>query len=164
MAERRGTVTQMQDRDILIHPLAAVAPGYLANHAARVFNRLVDAQLRPHGVSLALIGPIMLLSWKGPMLQRDLVIDSAVKQPAMVALLDKLEGLKLIKRSPAPQDRRAAVVSLTPRGRKIAEISGKILIDLNADALKDFSPEEAQQTVAFMQRLIANLEQRDQDI
>ncbi len=32
---------------------------------------------------LALIGPIMLLSWKGPMLQRDLVIAWAVKQPAM---------------------------------------------------------------------------------
>lgn len=50
---------------------------------------------------LALIGPIMLLSWKGPMLQRDLVIASAVKQPAIVALLDKLEGLKLIKRTPS---------------------------------------------------------------
>lgn len=75
----------MLDQNELIHPQAAVAPGYLANHAARVFNRLVDAQLRPHGVSLALIGPIMLLSWKGPMLQRDLVIASAVKQPAMDA-------------------------------------------------------------------------------
>ncbi|MBB4132647.1 hypothetical protein GGR62_003472 [Xanthomonas campestris] len=49
-----------------------MAPGYLANHATRVFNRLVDAQLPPHGVSLTLIGPIMLLSWKGPMLQRHL--------------------------------------------------------------------------------------------
>ncbi|WP_347302057.1 hypothetical protein V5740_08470 [Croceibacterium sp. TMG7-5b_MA50] len=48
--------------DELIHPEAAVAPGYLANHAARVFNRLVDAALRPHGMSLALIGPVMLLS------------------------------------------------------------------------------------------------------
>ncbi len=96
---RQRTVVQMLDQDELIHPQAAVAPGYLANHAARVFNRLVDAELRPHGVSLALIGPIMLLSWKGPMLQRDLVIASAVKQPAMVTLLDKLEGLKLIKRT-----------------------------------------------------------------
>ncbi len=101
----------MLDQNELIHPQAAVAPGYLANHATRVLNRLVDAELRPHGVSLALIGPIMLLSWKGPMLQRDLVIASAVKQPAMVALLDKLEGLLLIKRTPSPQDRRAALVA-----------------------------------------------------
>ncbi|AEQ96957.1 transcriptional regulator for cryptic hemolysin [Xanthomonas oryzae pv. oryzicola BLS256] len=30
----------MLDQNELIHPQAAVAPGYLANHAARVFNRL----------------------------------------------------------------------------------------------------------------------------
>ncbi|MGF9566618.1 hypothetical protein AAIH70_24205 [Neorhizobium sp. BT27B] len=83
----------MPEQDDHIHPDAAVAPGYLANHAARVFNRLVDAALRPYGLSLSLIGPIMLLSWKGPMLQRDLVRSSAIKQPAMVALLDKLEAI-----------------------------------------------------------------------
>lgn len=73
-----------------VHPEAAVAPGHLANHAARVFNRLVDGRLREHGLTLSLIGPLLLLSWKGSMLQRDLVRHSAVKQPAMVALLDKL--------------------------------------------------------------------------
>jgi hypothetical protein len=67
------------------HPEAAVAPGYLANHAARVFNRLVDGRLREHGLTLSLTGPLLLLLWKGPMLQRDLVRHSAVKQPAMVA-------------------------------------------------------------------------------
>lgn len=44
-----------------MHPAAAVAPGFLANHAARVFNRLVDRALRHHGLSLSLVGPIMLL-------------------------------------------------------------------------------------------------------
>ena len=78
-------------RDDPIHPEAAVAPGYLANHAARVFNRNVDAALREHGLSLSLLGPVLLLSWRGAMRQRDLVAASAVKQPAMVALLDKLE-------------------------------------------------------------------------
>lgn len=141
-----------------IHPEAAVAPGYLANHAARVFNRLVDAALRPHGVSLALIGPVMLLSWKGPMLQRDLVQDSAVKQPAMVALLGKLERMGLIERSPSPSDRRAAIVSLTNRGREIAAIGGQVLRDANARATGGLTQRESAQVVALLQRLIANLE------
>jgi hypothetical protein len=96
-----------------IHPEAAVAPGYLANHASRVFNRLVDARLRDHGLTLSLIGPLLLLSWKGPMLQRDLVRHSAVKQPAMVALLDKLEAGGMISRAASTNDKRAAVVDLT---------------------------------------------------
>lgn len=118
----------MSERDDHIHPEAAVAPGYLANHAARVFNRVVDTALRPHGLSLSLIGPIMLLSWKGPMLQRDLVRSSAVKQPAMVALLDRLEAMELIDRIPSSADRRAAAVDLTNLGVDAAAIGRDALL------------------------------------
>ncbi|WP_312795784.1 MarR family winged helix-turn-helix transcriptional regulator [Tianweitania sp.] len=151
----------MESSDELVHPDAAVAPGYLANHAARVFNRLIDAALRPDGMSLSLLGPILLLSWKGPMLQRDLVRASAVKQPAMVALLDKLEAMKLIERSSAPNDRRVAMVHLTSEGRAAAVLGGDVLIDTNRRGLKDFSDEEAGLLVGLLQRLITNLEQGD---
>ncbi|WP_395942911.1 MarR family winged helix-turn-helix transcriptional regulator [Brevundimonas sp.] len=144
-----------------IHPQAAIAPGYLTNHAARAFNRLVDTALRPHGVSLSLLGPIMLLSWKGPMLQRDLVRDSAVKQPAMVAVLRKLEGMNLIQRSTTETDRRAAVVSLTSQGELLAEAGGNALIQANIVGLKGFSEADAAQLVSLLQRLIVSLEAAD---
>lgn len=144
-----------QDDDI--HPEAAVAPGYLANYAARLFNRGVDAALRPHGLSLALIGPLLLLSWKGPMLQRDLVRASAVKQPAMVALLDKLEAMALITRAPASGDRRAAMVRLTEQGQEAARRGGQALIEANQRGLYGFSPAEAASLVLLLQRLVANL-------
>lgn len=142
------------------HPQAAVAPGYLANHAARLFNRGVDVALRPHGLSLALIGPLLLLSWKGPMLQRDLVRSSAVKQPAMVALLDKLEAMALIVRSPSPGDRRAALVQLTDEGHAAARIGGQALIDANEKGLVGFSPGDAASLVTLLQRFIANFDGR----
>lgn len=148
----------MQDHEDHIHPEAAVAPGYLVDGGARVFNRLVDAALRPHDLSLALIGPIMLLSWKGPMLQRDLVRSSAVKQPAMVALLDKLEGMALIARTPSPNDRRAATVELTRRGHAAAARGRHALLDVNARGLAGFSSEEAALLVHLLRRLIANFE------
>jgi DNA-binding MarR family transcriptional regulator len=148
----------MSEHDDHIHPEAAVAPGYLANHAARVFNRVVDASLRPHGLSLSLIGPIMLLSWKGPMLQRDLVRSSAVKQPAMVALLDKLEAMKLIDRIPSSTDRRAATVALTEDGLDAAAIGRIALLSANERGLRGFSQEEASTVVHLFQRLIDNLE------
>lgn len=141
-----------------IHPEAAVAPGYLANHAARVFNRNVDAALREHGLSLALLGPILLLSWKGPMRQRDLVAVSAVKQPAMVALLDKLERMNLIARSPAPDDGRAAIVSLTADGTRMAQIGGAALRKENARGVAGFSSEEGTLLVTLLQRFIHGLE------
>ncbi|GLK80084.1 MarR family winged helix-turn-helix transcriptional regulator [Methylopila turkensis] len=147
----------MQDEDD-IHPEAAIAPGYLANHAARAFNRGVDAALKPHGLTMALIGPLLLLSWKGPLLQRDIVRSSAVRQPAMVAMLDKLETMGLIARAPSLDDRRAALVQLTDAGRDAARIGGEALINGNARGLQGFEPEEVGQLVALLQRLIGNLD------
>lgn len=141
-----------------IHPQAAVAPGYLANHAARVFNRAVDARLREHGLTLALIGPLLLLSWKGDMLQRDMVRASAIKQPAMVALLDKLERMALIAREVVPADKRAATVRLTDAGSAAAAIGRRVLIDINAVGVAGLSDEEATLLVGLLNRLIDNLE------
>ncbi len=141
-----------------IHPEAAVAPGYLANHAARAFNRMVDARLRDHGLTLALIGPLLLLSWKGAMLQRDIVRASAVKQPAMVALLDKLQGMSLIEREVLPSDKRAAAVRLTAAGENAAAIGRRVLLDVNAVGVTGFTQEEAALFVGFLDRLIANLD------
>lgn len=144
--------------DPVIHPEAAVAPGYLANHAARVFNRAVDDGLRVHGLTLALIGPLLLLSWKGPMLQRDMVRASAIKQPAMVALLDKLETMGMIERQVVAADKRAAAVSLTDAGRAAAAIGREVLLHVNALGVAGFSEEEAACFVGFLTKLIANLE------
>lgn len=141
-----------------IHPEAAVAPGYLANHAMRVFNRTVDAHLREHGLSLALIAPLLLLSWKGSMLQRDLVRDSAVKQPAMVALLDKLEGMLLIERRVLETDKRAASVHLTAAGIDAAATGRHVLLGVNALGLNGFSERDAAALVKLLGRFISNLE------
>lgn len=141
-----------------IHPEAAVAPGYLANHAERVFNRSVDNALRSHGISLTLLGPLLWLSWRGPMLQKDLVKASAVKQPAMVATLDKLEVAGFIERAPVPANKRASTVSITPRGQDVAARGRQVLLDTNARGMEGFTPEEAMVFVAMLQRFIGNLE------
>jgi MarR family transcriptional regulator, transcriptional regulator for hemolysin len=148
----------MAPRNDDIHPDAAVAPGYLANHAARVFNRLVDKLLKPEGLSLGLIGPILLLRWKGPMPQRDLVRHAAVKQPAMVATLDKLEALGLIARTPVPGDRRSASIALTERGTAMADAGRTALLDGNAAGTHGFTEAEVAMLVTLLQRFIANLE------
>ncbi|MCD5995029.1 winged helix-turn-helix transcriptional regulator [Pseudomonas sp. CDFA 602] len=141
-----------------IHPEAAVAPGYLASHAERVFNRSVEAALRPHGISLALLGPLLWLAWRGPMLQRDLVHASAIKQPAMVAILDKLEAAGFIERTPVPEDRRASKVSITAQGQQIASVGKQVLLDTNSLGVRGFTPEEATALVTLLHRFIGNLE------
>lgn len=147
-----------------IHPEAATAPGYLAIHAARVFSRLLDHMLRPHGLTLALLGPVMLLSWKGPMRQRDLVDHSAVKQPAMVALLSKLEAMALIERLQDEHDGRASKVKLTAKGQETAALGRSILLGANALGTQDFSASEAAMLTSLLDRFIRNLEDHEEQI
>jgi len=92
------------------------------------------------------------------MLQRDLVKASAVKQPAMVATLDKLEVAGYIERSPVPANKRASTVIITPRGQELAALGRQVLLDTNARGMQGFSPEEAVVFVAMLQRFIGNLE------
>jgi MarR family transcriptional regulator, transcriptional regulator for hemolysin len=148
----------MGKSDEFINPEGAVAPGYLVNHAARVFNRRVDAELKPHGLSLALIGPLLILSWKGVLLQRDLVSASAIRQPAMVAILDKLERMKLIERETTETDRRASQIRLTSEGKEAAQRGRQALSNVNALGLQGFAPGETALLVGLLQRFILNLE------
>jgi len=141
-----------------IHPEAAVAPGYLANHAMRVFNRAVDTRLRAHGLTLSLIGPLLLLSWKGTMLQRDMVRASAIKQPAMVALLDKLEAMDLVRREALATDKRAATVHLTDAGLAAANIGRAALLEANAVGVAGFTDHEAAALVGLLGKFITNLQ------
>lgn len=147
----------MEEDDAEIHPEAAVAPGFLVTHAAQTFNRLADEALRAQGLSLALLGPLLMIHWKGPMLQRDIVLHSAVRQPALVAVLGKLETLKLIERSSVAGDRRAAMIALTPAGRAAAIAGGDILRSVNKAGVDGFSAEETALLVRLVQKFNGNL-------
>lgn len=147
----------MKSDDPDIHPDAAASPGYLANHVSRSFNRLVDDTLRPHGMSMALMGPLLWLSWRGPMLQRDLVKASAVKQPAMVALLDKLEAGGFIQRAPLPEHRRASMIRLTDTGEAMAAVGRQAFADVNARALRGLAAEDASRLTTLLWQVLGNL-------
>jgi len=92
------------------------------------------------------------------MLQRDLVHASAIKQPAMVAILDKLEAAEFIERTPVPEDRRASKVSITAQGQQIASVGKQVLLDTNSLGVRGFTPEEATALVTLLHRFIGNLE------
>lgn len=134
------------------------APGLLTNHAARVFNRRMDAMLRPLGIALAHLSPLMLLHRDGPMLQRDLVRGLGIGQPGMVHALGRLEEGGFIFRRPAEKDRRATIIELTDKGRETVAVASPFLIEVNEHALSGFTAEEGRALTTLLQRLIANLE------
>ena len=134
------------------------APGLLTNHAARVFNRRMDSLLRPLGIALAHLTPLMLLQRDGPMLQRDLVRGSGIGQPGMVHAIARLEQGGFISRRAAERDRRATIIELTDKGRQTIALASPFLVQVNEHALSGFTPEESRTLTTLLGRLIANLE------
>jgi MarR family transcriptional regulator, organic hydroperoxide resistance regulator len=55
-----------------------------------------------------------------PLTVSRLAAAAGVKPTTLTSLLDRLEGRALLTRRPAPGDRRALVVELTPAGREVA--------------------------------------------
>jgi len=134
------------------------APGVLINHAAKVFNRRLDMLLRPLGLPMAHLYPLMQLHHHPTMLQRDLVKACGIGQPAMVHALAKLEGAGLIAREQNEQDRRAATISLTTAGQDLVYSAWPLLIDANVHALSGFTPEESQTFSKLLKRIISSLQ------
>jgi len=66
-------------------------------------------------------------------------LDSAT----LTGILDRLEAMELIERKPHPEDRRAILVCLTAKGKKLAAELRKIMEQANREFLQTLTEEEA---------------------
>lgn len=74
----------------------------------------------------------------------------------MSRLLDRLEAKGIVQRVRDELDRRQVNVELTPKGSALYPQIMEIITRVNGRFLDGFSPAEAAQLQAFLQRLLAN--------
>jgi DNA-binding MarR family transcriptional regulator len=72
--------------------------------------------------------------------------------PYVTLMVDDLEKRGLVKRTPHPEDRRAKLVQLTPRGRKAAERADAILNE-PPSALRDLPSKDLTTLARVLERL-----------
>ncbi|ATN36433.1 MarR family transcriptional regulator [Rhizobium sp. ACO-34A] len=75
---------------------------------------------------------------------------------AMTRMLDRLGKLGLVQRKPSIEDRRVTTISLTPAGEALYPRIKPIAIDVLSSHLRNFTPEEIEQLLGFLERIIAN--------
>jgi MarR family transcriptional regulator, transcriptional regulator for hemolysin len=139
------------------------APTFWINHASRLVMRHFEQCLRPLGFGFAYLPVAMALSEDGPCQQKDLARRAHVEQATMAALLARMERDGLIERSPHPTDKRASLISLTAKARaRLPEV--KALLQRGADqAAGGFSDAERATFIGMLQRVVANLDAREDD-
>src|SRR5579872_3893446 len=107
--------------------------GYLTNWAARLLTRSLERRLQ--GGSAGYMPVFFELIDGKPATQAELARWAAVEQPTMANTLARMERDGLIARSPDPNDKRSAVINLTPIGIDKAKSALKAATETNGLAL-----------------------------
>ncbi|WP_423068604.1 MarR family winged helix-turn-helix transcriptional regulator [Devosia sp. CN2-171] len=129
--------------------------GYLTNWAARLFARALERRL---GTGSGPMPVFFALQDGRALTQKELAISATVEQPTMANTLNRMERDGLVVRTPDPNDRRSAQVSLTPLGLERAEAAFKVALEVNGIATDPLKPEERPLFYDMMRRIVAALE------
>jgi len=87
--------------------------------AFSTFNKLTADHIRSFGLTQPQFGALETLGHLGPMIIGDLCKKQLVSGGNMTVVVDNLEELGLAKRTTSRDDRRAYIVGLTPKGKKL---------------------------------------------
>ncbi|WP_182084786.1 MarR family winged helix-turn-helix transcriptional regulator [Aureimonas sp. ME7] len=138
-------------------------PGHLVSLAARGFARLSEARLKPLRFGVGHLPVLVALRDGKASTQRDLARFARIEQPPMAQMLGRMERDGLIRRTPDPNDGRSQRVMLTDAALARLPEAVAVLFRGNRDALNGFTQGEAEQFVALLTRLLANLDRLTDD-
>lgn len=131
--------------------------GRQLNFAAKAARSYLEQHLSTAGSSFAVWTALFALKAEGPLIQRELAEMLNVEGPTLTRHLARMEAEGLIERRRTSADRRAAIVQLTEAGEAMhARLSG--IVSASGDiVLKGFSPQEIEEFVGYLNRLIDNV-------
>jgi DNA-binding MarR family transcriptional regulator len=126
---------------------------------AEVMGDLMARGLAERGLTRARAEVIWRLESSGPVTQRELADTLHVTPRNVTRFIDALEQADLVARGPHPDDRRASLLTLTPKGHSVAAALG---VDHEAFAgllFGDLEPTELETFVSTFERILAKLKQ-----
>lgn len=93
-----------------------------------------------------------------PLTPSQLMATAILSSGAITPILDKLEGMKLVRRRDDPSDRRGVLVELTARGRQAIDRALQERLERHHELLEDFSAAERKTLSDGLRRLLLKIE------
>lgn len=95
------------------------SPGYWLIMAAEAYQRAVNDELAPHGITFRQCQVLGYLALEGALSQCELADRMRIEPPTLVGILDRMERDGWIRREPCAEDRRRKRVHPTPEAEPI---------------------------------------------
>lgn len=99
------------------------------------------------------------LAEEGPARMSELAAWQSVDRSTMTVQVRRLAAAGLVERATDPQDRRAAVVSISAEGERVHGANVRAARALFADLVADWTPQEREDLSLSMEHLASSLEQ-----
>ncbi len=102
---------------------------------------------------------VILLIYKtgGTLTQQELADECGLDKTNVLRIIDTLEEKGLLKRAPKLDDRRAYIIKLTPKGKKLIPVINKAIGDLNKKALDGISEGQQKSFFKTLDKISQNL-------
>lgn len=130
--------------------------GFLLKRAGNQLTVTLDRSLAPFDMTHAQLGIFLKLLHGQVNTAADLARELMTDTGAMTRLLDRLEEKGFVQRTRSNEDRRVVEVSLTTKGRQLADEMTQVAVNALNHHLRDFSESEIAQFKDFLRRMVAN--------
>jgi DNA-binding MarR family transcriptional regulator len=130
----------------------------LAGRLRMVFRDRLEERLRPIGVTMAQLQVLTALVNESGMSGAQLARVRHVSPQTIHALLMVTEERGWIRRSTHPENNRTLLATLTPQGRQICALGGKIALELQVHILSTFEANEVRRVELLLEQMITNME------
>ncbi|MBE1275053.1 MarR family winged helix-turn-helix transcriptional regulator [Enterovibrio baiacu] len=132
--------------------------GWLINVVAGKAEKRLDAELKQHGLTVALWPTMMCLWEEEGVTQRQIALKAKVENSTTTRTLDKLEKLGLVERRDDPDSRRNYRIYLTESGKALRDKVAAIPMAINAELLTTLNDNEQTQLIHLLQKVVTNVE------
>ncbi len=139
-----------------VGPALQERPGALLFIASQAAQELANRRLAPLGFSVRAFGVLTLLAGAGPLSQQAIGEHLKIDRTTMVAMIDELEQLELVRRERDTRDRRAYAVTLTAKGKRAQRRAVAALDGARDEFFAPLSPREREQFFQMLKRLVDN--------
>jgi MarR family transcriptional regulator, 2-MHQ and catechol-resistance regulon repressor len=119
----------------------------------RALSQIAERSIHDTGLCLTDFAALEALLHKGPLTITEIQGKVLLASGSMTAAVDRLEEKGLIKRGPAPTDRRAKVLHLTPEGRRVVETAFSRHAAVLESAMAVLNPSEKRQLHSLLKKL-----------
>jgi DNA-binding MarR family transcriptional regulator len=128
-----------------------------ASAVREVLEESLLREISPYPLSVPQFHLLRLLSLNGLHQVGEAAGFLGISAPAATKNVDKLEALGLVVRTPSPDDRRAFLISVSPRGRRLVKSYESISRTRLQRISQSFQPEELRQFAQLLERMSVRL-------